>query len=380
MKKNSLRILFGLLASLMLFSCAPSEDPTPNNGGQPDVRDNGVFVLNEGSMGNEDGSLIYLSSDGKVVSDFYFMVNNKRLGDVTQDMAFYGKNTYVISQREKADTDGRLTVFDSKTMKKEANYLTELTALMNPTHLVVLDDSHIFIRDGKGIYRFDRLSKKLTFVDGTTGATQKTMVTARDKVFAARDNKVLVIDKNADRVEKVVTLDARVSGLQPLGGDKLYVSVCDPGFDLIYLLRLSDYSVIKKNKIDKPESVSDSYEWRGTGSTSYIAADGDAVYLTCGDFAIYRHQFEKGTTEMVFNLRSVNPRHSVVYQGPAVHPVTKHIFLNSLLGYGKDYKTNTVYEVEMTDDGGKLVRRFDNLTRFPAGFFFPVLKPEVTFR
>lgn len=49
---------------------------------------NGTFVLNEGNMTTENGSLTWISPEGYVIDDAYKAVNGTELGNVAQDMAF----------------------------------------------------------------------------------------------------------------------------------------------------------------------------------------------------------------------------------------------------------------------------------------------------
>lgn len=48
----------------------------------------GTFILNEGNMTTENGSLTYITADGYVFDDAYKTVNGTELGNVAQDMAF----------------------------------------------------------------------------------------------------------------------------------------------------------------------------------------------------------------------------------------------------------------------------------------------------
>lgn len=47
-----------------------------------------LFVLNEGNMTTENGSLTYITPEGYVIDDAYKAVNGTELGNVAQDMAF----------------------------------------------------------------------------------------------------------------------------------------------------------------------------------------------------------------------------------------------------------------------------------------------------
>ncbi|HIZ15931.1 MAG TPA: hypothetical protein H9816_08520 [Candidatus Tidjanibacter faecipullorum] len=132
---------------------------------------NGTFVLNEGNMTTENGSLTYISPEGYVWADAYRTVNGTELGNVAQDMAFCDGKIYVISQNgnENAvgatfENDGMLVVMDARTLKKTAAYTNQDLAQLDwPTHIAVLDEQHIYIRDNAGIYRFDATTRQLTF-------------------------------------------------------------------------------------------------------------------------------------------------------------------------------------------------------------------------
>ena len=71
----------------------------------------GVFVLNEGNMTTENGSLTWISPEGYVLADAYKAVNGTELGNVAQDMAFYGGKIYIISQNGNKNPNG--TVFEN---------------------------------------------------------------------------------------------------------------------------------------------------------------------------------------------------------------------------------------------------------------------------
>lgn len=86
---------------------------------------NGTFVLNEGNMTTENGSLTWISPEGYVIDDAYKTVNGTELGNVAQDMAFCDGMIYVISQNGEGnavgatfENDGMLVVMDAKTLKK----------------------------------------------------------------------------------------------------------------------------------------------------------------------------------------------------------------------------------------------------------------------
>ena len=123
----------------------------------------GVFVLNEGNMTTENGSLTYITPEGYVIGDAYKKVNGTELGNVAQDMAFCNGKIYVITQNgdenpvgTKFENDGMLIVMNAKTLKKEmALSKNDLPGIDWPTHIAVLDEAHVYVRDNKGIYRLN---------------------------------------------------------------------------------------------------------------------------------------------------------------------------------------------------------------------------------
>lgn len=89
-------------------------------------RSKGVFVLNEGNMTTENGSLSYISPSGTVVADAYKTSNGTELGNVCQDMSVAGSLLYIISQNgDQAPTgaqfnnDGMLVIADARTLQKK---------------------------------------------------------------------------------------------------------------------------------------------------------------------------------------------------------------------------------------------------------------------
>ena len=112
-------------------------------------------MLNEGNMTTENGSLTWISPEGYVVADAYKTVNGTELGNVAQDMAFCNGKVYIISQNGNKnpngtvfENDGMLVVADAHTLKRTAAYTTDdLQGLDWPTHIAVLDEQHLYIRD-----------------------------------------------------------------------------------------------------------------------------------------------------------------------------------------------------------------------------------------
>lgn len=178
-------------------------------------RSKGVFVLNEGNMTTENGSLSYISPSGTVVADAYKTSNGTELGNVCQDMSVSGDLLYIISQNgdlaptgAQFNNDGMLVIADVRTLqKKNAFSRAELAQLEWPTHIAALDKQHVYIRDKKGIWRLDTESRQLTFIDGSEGAPQAPFVVMNGKVYTYYSSAYLgyiwEINPDADQISKI---------------------------------------------------------------------------------------------------------------------------------------------------------------------------------
>ena len=116
----------------------------------------GTFILNEGQVWKGHyGTLAFISPKGIVTDSVYFKENGGSLGGGTQDLYIRNNKLYIISQNGGND-GGFLTIANAETLKKENSYEDELgSTLSMPSHIAVLDDNDIYIRDNNGVYRFN---------------------------------------------------------------------------------------------------------------------------------------------------------------------------------------------------------------------------------
>lgn len=197
----------------------------------------GTWILNEGNMTTENGSLIFISPKGVVTDSAYFRVNGTDLGNVTQDLFIKNGKMYIISQNgnknavgTEFENDGMLVVANSGTLKREAAYNDELSELSWPTHIAVLDDDNIFIRDNGGIHRFSSITGELSYIDGTRGANKNQMVVTGNKLFVIAGRNLLVLQPNNPGVTQTIDMGASISGIVKSRDGNLFVSTTgNPG-------------------------------------------------------------------------------------------------------------------------------------------------------
>ncbi len=329
----------------------------------------GTFVLNEGNMTTENGSLTFISPRGVVTDSAYSKANGTELGNTAQDLFIRDNKMYIISQNGKKNAvgaafsnDGLLVVANAETLKKEAAYNDELATLSWPTHVAVLNAENVIIRDNNGLSRFNTTTKTLTFIKGSRSATKRTMVVSDNKVFAAAGTKIYVVEADKDTLTYAIDMKASVSGVVKASDGNIWVSTTGAPAR-ISKINFRDYSLIKANDITTG-SVS-----AGVAATSGITAKGDTLYFNGAGTKIYRHIFSVGSTEFMVDAKTTVENANMAYNNMAVHPVTGEVYLTTIKAYGWDYLVNNI---SVFNFSGKAVlsANYKNHTKFPAGTFF----------
>lgn len=318
----------------------------------------GTFVLNEGNMTSENGSLIFISPEGTVTDSAYWRVNDSFLGNSTQDLYITGNKMYILSQN--GGGDGRLVVANAETLEKSAGYDSELSALSRATHVAVAGDN-AYIRDNNGVHLFNLKSKTLTLIEGSGGAAKNRMAVVGEKVFVPAGKKVFVIKGNA--VIHTIELDGSVSGVIKTADNHLYVS-CTTSPAQINKISASDYSVLQSNEI------TDAKVGAGYGSTPGISAKGDTIYFSNATTKIYRHIFSKKQTDYMTDVKDHIQNAGIVYNNLGVDPGTGEVYFNTIKGYGTDFLINDISVFNFSGATPVLKADYKDYTHFPSGIFF----------
>lgn len=325
----------------------------------------GAFVLMEGNMTDETGTLCHISPSGVMTPNIYYRANGEHMGNVAQDLFINDGKIYIITQNgSKNGGVGMLVVADAKTMEKIATYeASDFTPSLSwPTHIAVTG-GYAFIRDNKGVYSFNLTTKAFQFIEGTAGVIKNRMAVVGNKVFAAAGKSLHVLEPGRTDIVRTLTMDANISGLRKSADGKLWVSVVsNPA--LIMKIDPSDYSILKSNELG-------SYKiGAGYGAVPAFAAFGDNVYFTNGSTTIYRHNFTSGTTEQLLNITSKIADAAMNYNSLGVDPETGEVYMATIKGYGQNYKINHV-SVWNFNGAEPLKATYADYFRFPAGVYFP---------
>ncbi len=91
MKKNTLKTLLLLTLGITLFACKPEDPKDEQKNLHPDV-----WILNEGTWhSNNAGITAYDSKEKAIIADYFARQNQRKLGDVANDILIYGNKAYV---------------------------------------------------------------------------------------------------------------------------------------------------------------------------------------------------------------------------------------------------------------------------------------------
>ena len=323
--------------------------------------DKGVFLLNEGSLKTETGSLTYLNAKHKVIVDnAFYRVNGKKLGNICQDMAFANNKIYIISQNGKVNGgEGMLVIAEANSLKFLSEYTDEALVKLWPSHIAVVGDK-IYLRTDKGIYVGGEQGG-FKLIPETLQASKLNMKTVGDLVFAlTQDNKVLMIQ--GDRVVASLALaEGKVSGLALSNNGSLFMSYTNPN----RIAKLSQDP--KEFKILEEQNEETANLAQNETSSSRIFAYGNTLYIPNGR-VIYVHDFSTKKTSKWSDVNSEEYRTALnQYYNSLGLDDKGNVYYAALEGWRAQYKNNLTLIMDATKKTTILEKM--GVNAFPAGFY-----------
>lgn len=121
-RKNALVLLTAILFANLFLSCEEAEKSKGEYS-------NGVFIVNEGTFGNDNGSVSFYSNTAdSVFNDIFNAVNGRSLGDVVQSLTVSGEYVYIV-----VNNSNKIEVADKNTMEE----IEVIENLSSPRYIVV---------------------------------------------------------------------------------------------------------------------------------------------------------------------------------------------------------------------------------------------------
>ncbi len=177
----------------------------------PENFEDGFFIVNEGWLGHDNGSINWIASDGTPYYNVDAKANNGGvvLGTTSQYATIYGENMYVMSKQAP-----RLVVMDAQTLEVRKSF-DEING-GDGRAILGVDENKIYVGSSAGIYVLDPATFALseTAIAGTDGTGQVGMMARVGKYVFATKQKigVLVIDAVTDEVVETIE-NADIYGL-----------------------------------------------------------------------------------------------------------------------------------------------------------------------
>lgn len=246
------------MAAVCIFtSCSSDDDVTPPLSTETTE---GMYVLCEGSMGNVDGSLDYISSDSTETRDIFSRVNGRSLGDTPNDALIEGNAMYIATNNE-----NRVEVIDKKTAKSVA------VVNVKAPRCLATDGDNLYISSYTGkVYKMSLSTNELTDSSEVVGTNLEGIAVRNGYVYVSNgwnndytynDNVVKLQASTLDKVKDITVV------VNP--GTLLNTS------DGLYLLSVGDYIQTHGllQKIDDQDQVT------AIGNYTMMAAGTDGLYL-----------------------------------------------------------------------------------------------------
>ena len=355
----------------------------------------GTFILNEGLIGTH-GSLIYISPSGEITPNVYKAVNGKYLWPLTQDMFIRNNKIYIIAQKgnDASSNDGAITILNAETLKEEFSYSFPYGDLHQPTHIAVLGEDEIYIRESStnvptGLIKvFHPSDSSVVTISGSEGAHWNAMAVASNKVFASHstDPTIMVIEKGATSVSHTITFNDLVSGIIRSSDGKLWVS---DNSGTISKVDPDTYEILESHTLTgDAATILHRNPASSQTATPQITAKGDTLYFNRTGATIYCHVFSLNTTLTMVDATYYIPEPDDYFQATnfqayntcAVDPVTGEVYLNTLEGWGGSRHRNHISVFDFTWQASRrpgsytitvrLARDYASYLDYPAGVYF----------
>lgn len=196
MKLSSFSFLVIIISSL-LISCHETNDKSIDDF----PKGKGIFIVNEGIFNQANASVdFYNLENDSLYGDIYFKKNNKKIGDILQNMIIEGDKAYLV-----VNNSGYVL----KTNVSDFKLDTTISGLVSPRQVTKIDDDKYYITDiysGK-IFIFSS-SKNKIISEINTGLWNENCVSSGDFIYVScpwsynkpESRKILIINSKTDKI------------------------------------------------------------------------------------------------------------------------------------------------------------------------------------
>jgi len=198
-------ICFLLFSNVFFFSCEKSPTNENNNDLEKDSK-KGVYILNQGTWGNANGSLSFYNLNKNKVYNYVFKTANDRdLGDTPNNLLIYNGKIYII-----VNGSSVLEIL------KEEDYTSIKTIDLGEgtaPAFATVSSNCLFITKmyGSCVSIYDIVNQAMESSEITVGSFPEGIISANDKIYVANSgfgsgNTVSVIDPQSRVIIKEISV------------------------------------------------------------------------------------------------------------------------------------------------------------------------------
>lgn len=336
----------------------------------------GFFMINEGWLGHDNGSINWIGSDGTVVyaAEAKANGNEVQLGVTSPFGQVYGGKLYVTSKQ-----GNRFVAFDALTLKALAKI--ETIGEGDGRGVLAVDDKKVYIGSARGeIAIFDTATNEI--VGNVSGLAEYQQVGTMERVgkyvFASQATAGLqVIDPTTDKVVKTIPMDGN-SGLV-VSKDGYVWLVAGSKLLRVNPVSLDAMEVAIPNSIAsqwgvwKPDQICASYD----ENAFYYAYGGSWTQDKLGKLKILEDGTLEEDSDFQFTMPEGESNSQIFYGVIRIDPHSGNLIVATVQsGYGDNYSYNWIHwvnpktgniekTVQLKDDSGNNYYWFPSLPVFP---------------
>lgn len=318
--------------------------------------ENGIFLVNEGWFGTENGSLNFYRYGRDTVEQRVYHKENpgKDLGATTQFAAVHNKKLYMVSKQ------GPFVVADAHSLK-ETGRIENLPA--DGRAFLGLDNNNGLVSTADGIYRLNlsplSIGEKVTGTSGETGS----MLKDGDYIYVLTQEDGLLILKQSD-YSIAKQIEGMQQGLTRTADGKIWVA---GGSKLLHI----NPTNLDTASIELPFELGNPWFAWNVGTVTASSTE-NAVFIAktmpwgAGGNEVYK--YVSGNTSSLLSPFITLPTGKEFY-GAAVgyNKVNNQLVVTSVQsGYGQNYKFNYLYLYDAASGNLKNAINYEH-------FYFPAM-------
>lgn len=233
---------------------------------------NGLIISNEGNFGTPNADVSYLDQTTfQIINNVYQTVNNEPLGDVLNDVGFYGDRGYLV-----LNNSNKIVVVNRSTFEK----IDVITENISMPRTIGFSNDKIYITNSTSnkvsVYN---IADNSYVTQIQTSGTIEDIVNIGQYVFIqngyfSSGNKIIVIDSTTDSIIGNIIIEDGINGLV-VNDEFLYAISSGSNYTHLYKINPETHEIINDFRTT---SVSNGAKLQISDDYLYFVGNGNSVY------------------------------------------------------------------------------------------------------